>query len=164
MKNTYSRFIKAAALLMLMYGAMMTSAQAGQDKNKRQSVAVNAQWQAECGSCHIAYLPRMLPAESWRAVMSGLDRHFGSDASLEPAVAKEIGTFLEANAGKKPIATASQPLLRITETGWFKREHRKVAAKVWTSDWVKSPANCSACHTQAAYSDYRERNIKLPQL
>ena len=37
----------------------------------------------ECGSCHAAYPPGMLPARSWQRVMGGLDRHYGSDASLD---------------------------------------------------------------------------------
>ena len=63
-------------------------------------VATNPTWQAECSTCHVAYPPRLLPRESWRAVMSGLDKHFGSDASLDPATAREIGTFLDQNAGR----------------------------------------------------------------
>ena len=46
--------------------------------------ATNAAWKAECGSCHAAYPPGLLPAPSWRAVMAGLDRHFGTDATIIP--------------------------------------------------------------------------------
>ena len=42
----------------------------------------------ECGDCHVAYPPGLLPATSWRRLMAGLDRHYGSDASLEPQLAQ----------------------------------------------------------------------------
>ena len=41
----------------------------------------NKNWQQECASCHIAYAPALLPKGSWRRLMSGLDQHFGENAS-----------------------------------------------------------------------------------
>lgn len=125
--------------------------------------ASNPKWKEECGSCHVAYPPKLLPAESWKAVMAGLDKHFGSDASLDAATAAEISTFLQDNAGKRKRDTSAKPLLRITETGWFKREHDEVAPATWKSPAVKSAANCSACHTQAEKGDFSEANIRVPK-
>ena len=34
----------------------------------------------ECGECHMAFQPALLPAESWRRIMTGLSDHFGEDA------------------------------------------------------------------------------------
>jgi hypothetical protein len=31
-----------------------------------------AGWHSECGSCHVAYPPRLLEAASWRTIMQGL--------------------------------------------------------------------------------------------
>lgn len=126
-------------------------------------VVSNAKWQSECGSCHVAFPPQMLPAASWRKMMSGLDKHFGTDASLEAPVALEIGAFLEKYAGTRRQEAAAKPLLRISETRWFIREHDEVPAAVWKDPRVKSPANCAACHTKAESGDYRERNIRLPR-
>jgi len=36
----------------------------------------------ECGSCHLAFAPSMLPASSWKRMLAGLNRHFGTDASI----------------------------------------------------------------------------------
>ena len=44
---------------------------------------VNAKWQQECASCHMAFPPGLLPAASWKKMMSGLDQHFGADASIK---------------------------------------------------------------------------------
>lgn len=94
--------------------------------------------------------------------MSGLDRHFGSDASLPPAARQEIGAFLEKNAGSNRHATG-QPILRITETRWFQREHDEVPEHTWKNPKVKSPANCAACHTQAESGNYSEHGIRIPR-
>ena len=42
----------------------------------------------ECGSCHLAFPPNLLPKASWQSVMHGLDKHYGSDASLDAATQK----------------------------------------------------------------------------
>lgn len=155
-----------AAIMLL--GGMISVAQADDDeeeghKGHRRALVTNAAWQAECGSCHVAFPPRLLPAASWREMMSGLDRHFGTDASLDAPVAQEIGAFLEKHASKRKQDPADKPLLRITETRWFVREHDEVPAGIWKNPQVKSAANCAACHTLAEQGDYRERNIRMPK-
>ena len=102
-------------------------------------------YSAECGSCHVAYPPQLLSAPAWRQLMAGLDKHFGSDASLEPALAKEIGQFLAEHAGRRG-GTA----LRITETRWFLKEHRKEIPA------GKNPADCAACHRGAEKGIYED--------
>lgn len=136
----------------------------GEDRGKPlQPTQLNAKWKQECSSCHIAYAPGLLPAESWRKIMSGLDKHFDSDASLNAQENKEITDFLVNNASNRWTANTSP--LRITETAWFKRKHdsREVDPAVWKNPLVKSPANCQACHTQADRGDFSERNIKVPK-
>lgn len=122
----------------------------------------NAKWKAECGSCHVAYPAQLLPATSWQRLMKGLDKHFGTDASVDAATAAEIGAFLEKYAGSKR-GIAGETTLRVSETAWFQREHRKVDAATWKNPKVKSAANCAACHTAAEAGDYRERGIRIPR-
>ena len=126
------------------------------------SPATDPKWKAECGSCHTAYPPQLLPASAWRRILSGLDRHFGTDATLDAAAAAEIGTFLEQNAGTGKRVRGAQTL-RITESAWFRREHRELPAATWNLPGVKTAANCAACHTTADQGDFRERNIRVPQ-
>lgn len=122
-------------------------------------------WKEECGSsCHVAYPPQLLSAASWRAVMAGLEDHFGVDASLEPAVGEDILRFLEKHASRRETSAGGKPLLRITETRWFRSEHsEEVPASVWKLPEVKSPANCEACHTGAKEGDYSERTLRVPR-
>jgi hypothetical protein len=102
----------------------------------------NPAYNAECGSCHVAYPARLLPAASWRQMMAGLDRHFGSDASLEAKAHEEISRYLAANAGRRAPPPGAEP--RITETRWFRKEHGV----------VKNPSNCIACHAGAEQGDF----------
>ena len=162
-------FTRMFAVVVLVMGATMSvahtsDARADDDEDEGQRPTVsNAKWKSECGACHVAYPPRMLPAESWRAIMSGLDKHFGSNAGLDAASANEITAFLEKNADARKHDASGKPLLRITETRGFKSEHREVAARVWKNPKVKSPANCTACHTQAESGDFNEDNVKIPK-
>ena len=119
------------------------------------------QWKIECASCHIAYPAKRLPAGAWRRLMSGLDRHFGTDASVDAPAAAAITAYLEQHAGRD--RRGDTQTLRITETAWFVREHDEVPPALWKSPGVKSAANCAACHTQAESGDFRERNIRLPR-
>ncbi len=129
------------------------------------SAVSNAKWKEECGSCHLAYPPRLLSAESWRAVMSGLDKHFGSNASLDPVVAAEIGDFLEQNASTRKHRSSNgvEPPLRITDTRWFKSEHREVSSRMWKNPKVKSPSNCEVCHTRAESGSFNEHDVRMPK-
>ena len=136
----------------------------GEDRGRPvQPLQVNAKFQQECSSCHIAYSPGLLPAESWRKVMAGLDKHFGTDASLTDQENKEITAFLVNHASNRWSAPTAP--LRITETAWFKRKHdgHEVSPDVWKRPSVKSPANCGACHPQAERGDFEEDNIRIPK-
>jgi nitrate/TMAO reductase-like tetraheme cytochrome c subunit len=130
-------------------------------------VPKNAAFEEECGSCHMAFPPQMLHADSWRAMMGDLAHHFGSDASLDEKRRVAIADFLVANASGRKTGTtrdaAGKPLLRITETAHFVKEHREVGAATWKRASIKSPANCTACHAQAAAGDYNERSINIPK-
>ena len=141
--------------------AALAAAEAAQ---KAPPAPPNPAWVEECGACHLAYPPRFLTANSWQRVMGGLGDHFGTDASLDPAVAKEITAWLVANS-RKPKAGKPEPVpppLRITETRWFIGEHDEVSADRFKSPAVGSAANCAACHRTADQGNFSERNIKLP--
>jgi cytochrome c553 len=130
----------------------------------RQSMPVaNQAWQSECGGCHVAFAPRLLPASSWRIIMRDLDRHFGVDASVDRDTAASIGAFLEANAGRDGGKRVDASALRITEAGWFRREHAGIAASTWARSDVGSAANCGACHRDAGRGDFNERAVRVPR-
>jgi Dihaem cytochrome c len=158
------KFTRIIALVLLLISVSISASRADDDDEESGlPLALNAKWKEECSGCHIAYPPRFLSAQSWRAVMSGLDKHFGSDASLDAATTQEITAFLEKNADQRKRATSGKPILRISEMRWFKSEHDEVSARTWKNPKVKSPANCGACHTQADMGDFSERNVRIPR-
>jgi len=124
----------------------------------------NAVYRAECGSCHVAYPPELLSAPSWNRVLTTLDKHYGTDASVDAGALKSIREFVVPRAGDKrrtePAATADTP--RITTSAWFVKEHGKVTQR-WTDPKIKSAANCGACHSQAAQGDFSESTLRVPR-
>lgn len=155
-------------LLLAALTATALTAQAkynGEDRGRPTMPAeVNTKWQAECGDCHMAYPPGLLPAASWKKVMAGLDKHFGTDASLSAADAKEITDYLVKYPSNRWDSSAAP--LRITDGEWFKAKHYnkgEIAPDVWKRESVKSPGNCIACHTGAEKGDFNEHNIRIPK-
>jgi mono/diheme cytochrome c family protein len=120
-------------------------------------------WRSECSGCHIAYAPRLLPAASWREIIRTLDKHFGVDASVEPAIAKQIAQYLDANAGRDRGTPSATTPTRITEQRWFKREHDEVANYWGPGEKIAGPSDCAACHVGADQGRFSEHDIKLPK-
>ncbi len=120
----------------------------------------------ECGACHLAYPPQMLPARSWGRIMDSLADHFGEDASLGEIAHADIAAYLRANAADSPGAVGgkhfmrrldpAQAPLRITESPWWQRAHDEIAPARFASEKVKSRANCAACHRTAEKGEFFE--------
>jgi mono/diheme cytochrome c family protein len=119
-------------------------------------------YQQECASCHVAYPPGMLPARSWQRVMNGLDKHFGTDASIDAAMTESISRWLQSHAGADRRVSEEPPQDRITRSAWFARKHRKVEPAVWQLPSVKRAANCAACHTGAERGRFDDDELRAP--
>jgi hypothetical protein len=120
----------------------------------------------ECGSCHLAFAPSMLPASSWQRMMANLKNHFGDDATVDAQTAAAITDYLVANAADqggrrysdklvRGITGANAPL-RITELPKWMSEHRKVPDWEWKHKDVRTKSNCTACHADAELGYYNE--------
>jgi len=152
----------AAALL-----AAMTLPAAQADENRTTTPLLPA-YAEECGACHVAYPPGALPAASWATLMGTLDRHFGSDASLDPKLTQTLSAWLQARAATGRRGAQRPPEDRITRSAWFQREHDEVDPAVWQRPGSPqaagvSPSQCDACHTRAAEGSYREHEIRIPR-
>jgi hypothetical protein len=119
-------------------------------------------YEVECASCHMAFPPNLLGKKSWQNIMSSLEKHFGSDASLDTKTQTEITNWLVKNAATKQKYSGLSPDNRITKSYWFISEHDEVKADVWKRVGVKSPVNCLACHTDGASGTFSEKNIRIP--
>jgi len=102
-----------------------------------QPAQTNAKFQQECSTCHIAYAPGLLPAESWRKVMTGLDKHFWFGCLTDQTGEQGNHDFLVSNASNRWNAPTAP--LRISETAWFKRKHdsHEISPDVWKNPKVK---------------------------
>ncbi len=137
--------------------------QAAMADGDRRRVPLLPKYQQECAACHLAYPPGMLPAASWKRVMAGLPKHYGTDASLDPATVRELSAWLGANAGTYKRVSEEPPQDRITTSGWFERKHRKIAPETWKRAAIGSRANCAACHTSADKSDFDDDSVRIPK-
>jgi len=151
----------AAVLSAALLSALSTSPARADDKARMPAVVPQAYTQ-ECGSCHIAYPPGLLPARSWQRLMTGLDAHFGSDASIDAAATQQLSQWLQAHAATSRKRRAEPPQDRITRADWFARKHRRVDRAVWAHPSVKSAANCAACHPGAERGDFDDDDLRTP--
>lgn len=117
-------------------------------------------WLTECGSCHLAYPPALLPARSWKALLAGLDDHFGQNAELAAATRATLLAWATANAGRDVPGPTP---LRITTLRWWRGEHDELSPSVYRRQAVGSPANCGACHPGANEGAFSEHAVRIPR-
>jgi hypothetical protein len=133
----------------------------------------NPAYVAECGSCHFAYQPGLLPASAWARVMGSLQEHYGDDASLEDTQVDALRSYLVANAADRSSQSRSQAfgrgdqvgdaLPRITDTRYFRHEHDEIPRRfVEGNKDVRSFSNCLACHRTAERGVYNEHQVLIP--
>ena len=144
-------------------------------KHKSTDVAAIADpvYKEECGGCHMAYPPGLLPAKSWTKVMSGLDSHFGDNAELDDETYQSISEFLLTNSADKSDYRRSRKFnssiesnnvpVRISETPYFKHEHDEIPDHLVSANpKVKSFSQCNACHAKAEQGSFNEHDIRIP--
>ncbi|HEX3632501.1 MAG TPA: hypothetical protein VHZ01_08345 [Casimicrobiaceae bacterium] len=126
----------------------------------------------ECGSCHMAYPPELLPARSWNRVFGSLQDHFGDSAQLDATTQQHLHDYLVAHAADSAqnvhsIAimhslNASEAPLRITATPYIAGLHAAVLDPAWRPNpRPKTLAECSVCHLRSPIGDYRMRKFTV---
>lgn len=105
----------------------------------------NAAWRTECGACHTAFPPGLLPKGEWMEIMAQLGQHYGVDASLEARAQQEITDYLRRNGASAALYSHSDELARITSGELFMDKHRG-AIRLWLKGKVKSLSDCATCH------------------
>ena len=92
----------------------------------------NAIYIDNCGTCHFAYQPELLPAESWRQILNGTEDHFGDTVDIDEDARNEIEKYLTSNAANNSSAELPQKIirslksqtpLRITDIPYIRKEH-----------------------------------------
>lgn len=131
-----------------------------------------ATYRSECGGCHLAYPPGLLPAPAWEQVMANLANHFGDDAGLDPEKAAALLGYLRGHAAARdpsttPVAQGptapGEAAPRITRTRYFLYQHGELpAGLVRGNPQVGSFSNCQACHRGAEQGRFDEDGVAIP--
>ena len=142
----------------------VASRQAAEDQAK---VTLAGQpWTKECGSCHLAYAPALLPFPSWERTLHEQDRHFGEDLSLSEAGAARL--LREAKSPPPSWAAwklaqsvpAGEAPLRITETRFWRHAHHEIPAARFKPPGASGRHDCEACHRDAVSGIFHPRMIQ----
>jgi hypothetical protein len=144
-------------------------------RQKNFQPVADMQYQEECGACHFAYPPGLLPARSWEALLNdhALRKHFGVNAELDNDTLKVIHDYAVDNAADKSwykrsrkiaVATEAGPTpLRITELRYISRKHQVIPEKMIKGNkGVKSLSFCDKCHTQADKGIFDADTVNIP--
>lgn len=130
----------------------------------------------ECGACHYAYPPGLLPRRSWEKVMQpeALEDHFGDDASLDEETRARLAAYLDRNAAddswykrsikiRRSIPKDEAPL-RITEVAYIKRRHADIPeSDIQGNNRVRSLSQCDACHRKAEKGTFDDDTVQIPK-
>jgi hypothetical protein len=164
-----------AATLCMASGAAMADNDWGWSKRGPDVAAVkNDLYRDECGACHFAYQPGLLPVRSWQRLMETLDNHFGENAELDTGTRYDLTSYLAVNAAEFSATRRSAKILRslggdaplrITDVPYIRYKHNEIPLRfIRDNAEVRSLSNCASCHTRADTGSFAEREINVPGL
>ena len=127
----------------------------------------------ECGSCHFPYQAGLLPSNAWNKMMTNLENHFNSDASLNEADLQTLTKYLNDNSAEKNMQYKRSSRIvsslaknqipdSISTTPYMIKKHEDIRKDLITQNEVKGLFNCMACHKTADKGIYGERDINIP--
>lgn len=132
----------------------------------------NQTYKDNCGACHFAYQPELLPYGSWKKLLQTVHDHFGESFDLDPATKNAISSYLEPNASERSKAKVAVKIMkslrghvpaRITEIPYIKDKHNHISADIFGRDSIGSASNCLACHGRAEEGIYDDDYVSIPQ-
>ncbi|WP_369602340.1 diheme cytochrome c [Hahella sp. SMD15-11] len=145
------------------------------DRKKGVEPVTNDTWAEECGACHVAYPPGLLPARSWKALLApkALADHFGENAELDEDTLKVLTEYATTHAADQSLYKRSRKImasirddetpLRITETRYIRRKHGEIPEKyIKGNPKVGSLSNCNACHTEIDKGVFDDDTVIIP--
>ncbi len=136
----------------------------------------NQQYLKECGACHFAYLPGLMPARNWQAVMTSLDKHFGENVQLPESSRSALLDYLTANASdRSPYAgsrwlneniPANRTTRRLTAIPFIAYKHTVVLEAIARNFKieVRKLTNCQSCHTEIENGSIGIMELYIPGL
>jgi hypothetical protein len=173
-----------AVVLAMLAGLAAGSAQAANDlfqkddANPRNGflVATDPTYVKECGACHFAYSPGLLPARSWELHLNRMEKHFGESIVLPEPARDAIRRYLVENASDRSDYAGSQVFMerldakvtpyRLMDVPTFRQAHRIILEVISIKSKVKvrTLTNCNACHQYAPEGSFGNRELFVPGL
>lgn len=136
------------------------------------AVVPNELYAKECASCHFGYQPGLLPSTSWRHIMTTLNQHYGTDASIDEGDRAKIENYLVQYSSETSNYKRSAKITRslqngmlytsLTQIPYLQRKHRKIDRRLVEQKEVRSLARCAACHKEAEKGEYNKRTVNIP--
>lgn len=130
-------------------------------------------YRENCGACHPAYAPELLPSASWDKIMSKPDDHFGESVDLDAQSKNTILGYLKANSAERSGSKKGSKIMgslggrtpiRITEIPYIQDKHRKISPAVFKRPSIGSLSRCSACHAGADKgAGFNKHSVTIPK-
>ncbi len=132
----------------------------------------NALYAEECGACHFAYQPGLMPARSWQKIMKNLANHFDDNAELDTEDQRLLTDYLIYNSAESSIYRHSMNVdssiawnqipLRVSKIPYIRFQHDDfIADMLKYNPKIKSRSYCNDCHTKAEDGIYAD-GIDIP--
>ncbi|MCF8041729.1 MAG: diheme cytochrome c [Desulfarculaceae bacterium] len=134
----------------------------------------NPLYKEQCGACHMAYQPALLPAASWGRILALLPEHFGDQVDLSPQDRAALNAYLTTNAAESCGCKISRKILkslgggvplRISQLPYILHKHEDddIPAGAFERKSVGSRGNCRACHPTAEQGQYDDDLVHIPR-
>lgn len=102
-----------------------------------------------CGSCHLALPPEVMPTETWRRLLLEPDQHYGTQ--IQPVTGPSLLVVWQyLQTFSRPELPNKQLPYRVSESRFFKALHPRVKLP----QTIKT-TSCVSCHPSAAQYNYR---------
>ena len=144
-----------------------------QERRTREDAAVKATlkaqaWSRECGSCHLAYSPALLPLASWKRTLDEQEKHFGEDLALGAAAVRRLlehaGSVATPSWAAWKLASAvptGEAPLEISTTPFWRAAHATLQEGDFKPPRSAGRHDCEACHRDAASGIFHPRMIHM---
>ena len=135
-------------------------------------IVSNPVYKENCGACHFAYPPELLPSGSWTKILFALPDHFGETVEIDPEAGKTISEYLKADAAERSSAVIAMKIMksigdqtpqRITEIPYIQKKHNEVSPNVLKRESIGSLSNCATCHTTVEKGVFEDDYVKIPE-
>jgi hypothetical protein len=145
----------------------------GDDRGSSHLKAVShPAYKENCGACHFAYQPELLPSASWETILNRPNDHFGESFELDGETKKAIIAYLQINGAEHSTAKRAVRIMRtlggrvptrITEIPYIREKHHDISAATLKRQSISSLSNCVACHMRAEEGIYDDDFVIIPR-